>query len=155
MSNSVTPWTAAHQTFLPLTLSWSLLRFTSIDSVMLFKHLILCHPLLLLPSIFLSISLFQRVSSLHQVAKVLELQLQHQSFQWIFSVDILLDWLVWSPYSPRDSQESSPTPQFKSINSSGLSFLYRRFQKPTIIILSLLSTNYLLICKYSDHIVWC
>ena len=34
------------------------------------------------------------------------------------------DWLVWSPFSPRDSQESSPTPQFKSINSSALSFLY-------------------------------
>ena len=61
--------------------------------------------------------LFQWVSSLHQVAEILELQLQHQSFQWIFSVYILLDWLVWSPCSPRDSQESSPTPQFKSINS--------------------------------------
>jgi len=50
-------------------------------------------------------SLFQWVSSLHQVAKVLELQLQHQSFQWIFRVDFLQDWLVWSPCSPRDSQE--------------------------------------------------
>ena len=49
---------------------------------------------------------------------------QHQSFQWIFRTDFLYDWLVGSPYSPRDSQESSPTPQFKSINSSVLSFLY-------------------------------
>ena len=56
--------------------------------------------------------------SLYQVAKVLELQLQHQSFQWIFRTDVLSDWLIWSPCSPRDSQESSPTPQFKSINSS-------------------------------------
>ena len=64
------------------------------------------------------------VSSSHQVAKVLELQLQHQSFQWIFSSDFLEDGLVWSPHSPRDSQESSPTPQFKSINSLVLSFLY-------------------------------
>ena len=61
---------------------------------------------------------------LHQVAKVLELQFQHQSFQWIFRTDFPKDWLVGSPCSPRDSQESSPTPQFKSINSLVLSFLY-------------------------------
>ena len=68
--------------------------------------------------------LFQRVSSSHQVAKVLEFQLQHRSFQWIFRTDFLQDGLVWSPCSPRDSQESSPLPQFKSINSLVLSFLY-------------------------------
>ena len=45
-------------------------------------------------------------------------------FQWIFRVDFLQDWLIWSPYCPRDSQESSPTPQFKSINSLALSLLY-------------------------------
>ena len=67
---------------------------------------------------------FLLVSSLYQMAKVLWPQLQHQSFQWIFRTDYLWDWLVWSPCSPRDSQESSPTPQFKSINSSVLSFLY-------------------------------
>ena len=66
--------------------------------------------------------LFKWVSSSHQVAKVLELQLQHQSFKWIFRTDFLSDLMVWSPCSPRDSQ-SSPTPQFKSINSSTLSFL--------------------------------
>ena len=58
------------------------------------------------------------------VAKVLEFQLQHQSFQWIFRVDFLEDWLVWCPCSPKDSQESSPTPQFKSTNSLVLSLLY-------------------------------
>ena len=58
--------------------------------------------------------LFQWVNSSHEVAKVLEFQLQHQSF----------DGLVGSSCSPRDSQESSPTPQFKSINSSALSFLH-------------------------------
>ena len=58
--------------------------------------------------------LFQWASSSHQVAKVLEFQLQHQSFQWIFRTDFLKDWLIWSPCSPRDSQEFSPTPQFKS-----------------------------------------
>ena len=66
--------------------------------------------------------LFKWDGSLHQVAKVLELQ--RQSFQWIFGTDFLEDWLVWSPCSPRDLQESSPTPQFKSINSSALSFPY-------------------------------
>ena len=68
--------------------------------------------------------LFQWVSSSHQVAKVLEFQFQHQSFQWIFRTDFLYDLLVWSPCSPRDSQESSPTPQFKSISSLVLSCLY-------------------------------
>ena len=68
--------------------------------------------------------LFQWVSPLHQVAKVLEFQLEHQSFHWIFRTDFLEDGLVGSPCSPRDSQESSPTPQFKSINFSVLSFLY-------------------------------
>ena len=69
-------------------------------------------------------SLFQWVSSSHKVARVLEFQLQHQSLQWIFRTDFLQDWLVGSPCSPRDSQESSPTPQFKSINSLMFSFLY-------------------------------
>ena len=54
----------------------------------------------------------------------MEFQLQHQSFQWIFRTDFLQDGLVGSPCSPRDSQESPPTPQFKSINSLALSFLY-------------------------------
>ena len=61
-------------------------------------------------------------SYLNHVAKVLELQ--HQSFQWIFRIDFLYELLVWSPCSPRDFQESSPTPQFKSISSSVLIFLY-------------------------------
>ena len=67
--------------------------------------------------------LFQWVSSSHQVAKVLEFQIQHQSpmntQDWS-----PLGWTGWIPCSPRDSQESSPTPQFKSINSSAFSFLY-------------------------------
>ena len=67
--------------------------------------------------------LFWSVSSSHQVTKVLEFQLQHQCFQWIFRTDFIYDWLVGSPCSTRNSQQSSPTPQFKSINSSMLSFL--------------------------------
>ena len=67
-------------------------------------------------------SLFQGVNSSHEVAKVLEFQPQHQSFQRTPRTDLLYDGLVGSPCSPRDSQESSPTPQFKSINSLALSF---------------------------------
>ena len=68
--------------------------------------------------------LFKWVSSSHEVAKVLEFHLQHQFFQWTLRTDLLQDGLVGPPCSPRDSQESSPTPQFKSINSLALSFLY-------------------------------
>ena len=56
--------------------------------------------------------------------QILEFQLQRQSFRWTPRTDLLYDGLVGSPCSPRDSQESSPTQQFKSINSSVLSFLY-------------------------------
>ena len=58
--------------------------------------------------------LFKWVSSSHQVTKVLEFQLQHQSFQWIFRTDFLQDGLVESPCSPRDSQESSPNHSSKA-----------------------------------------
>ena len=74
-----------HQAHLSSTSSWSLLKFMSIEVVMLSNHFILCCPLL--SSFAFNISqyqgLFQWVSSLHQVAKLLELQLQHQSFQGI------------------------------------------------------------------------
>ena len=69
-------------------------------------------------------SLFQWINSSHEVAKGLEFQLQHHSFQRNPRADLLQNGLVGSPCSPRDSQESSPTPQFKSINSSALSFLH-------------------------------
>ena len=65
-------------------------------------------------------SLCQRVNSSHEVAKVLEFQLRHHSFQRNPRADLLQNGLVGSPCSPRDSQESSPTPQFKSINSLAL-----------------------------------
>ena len=68
--------------------------------------------------------LFQWVNSSHEVAKVLELQLLHHSFQRNPRVDLPQNGLVGSPWSPRDSQESSPTPQFQSIYSLALSFLY-------------------------------
>ena len=85
----VTPWTAAYQASLSINNSQSLLKLMSIESVMPSNHLIFCRPLPLLPSIFLSIRVFLRVNSLHQVAKVLKFQLQHQSSQWIFRTDFL------------------------------------------------------------------
>ena len=69
-------------------------------------------------------SLFQRINSPRQVAKVLEFQLQYQSFQRTPRTDLLQDGLIVPPCSPKDSQESSPTPQFKSINSLALNFLH-------------------------------
>ena len=89
-----------------------------------------CHPTVsssttpfsFCPQSFPASGVFQWISSSYQVAKVLELQ--QQSFQWILRVYFLLDWLVGSPCSPRDSQESSPTPYFESINSSAQTFLW-------------------------------
>ena len=76
------------------------------------------------PQSFLASGSLKWVSSSHQVAKVLEFHLQHQSLQWKPRTDLLWDGLVGSLCSPRDSQKSSPTPQFKSINSWALSFLH-------------------------------
>ena len=77
--------------------------------------------------------LFQWVNSSHEVAKVLEFQLQHHSLLRNPRADRLQNGLVESPCSPRDSQESSPTPQFKSINSSVLSLLQSPTLSPTSI----------------------
>ena len=97
---------------LSITNSWSLPKVMSTESVMPPSH-----PLLSLSSPALNLSqqqgLSQWVSSSHYVAKVSEFQLQHQSFQWTLRTDLLYDGLVGSPCSPRDSQESSPTPQHK------------------------------------------
>ena len=85
-----TPWIAARQASLTITNSWSSLKPMSIGSVMLSSHLILCHPLLLLPPNSSQYQgLFQWVNSSHEVAKVLEFQLQHQSFQWTPKTDVL------------------------------------------------------------------
>ena len=87
---------------------------------MLSNHLILCYPLLLSSSIFCSIRVFS--NELAQVAKVLELQLQHcPSNEYSGLISFRIDWF---DLLPRDSQESSPAPQFESINSLALSLLY-------------------------------
>ena len=83
----VTSWTAAHQAFLSFTDSQNLLKLRPIESVMPSKHLIHYLPHLLLFSQHQG--LFHWVNLSHQVAKKLDLQLQHQSFQWIFRTDFL------------------------------------------------------------------
>ena len=115
LSDSATPWTAACQASLSITNSWSLPKLMFIELVMPSNHLILCRPLLLLPSVFPSIRIFSNESALH---------IRWPKY-WNFSFSISpSNEHSGSPCSPRDSQESSPTPQFKSINSSALSFLY-------------------------------
>ena len=124
MSNSATSWTAARQVSLSITNSQSLLKRTSIKSVMPPNHLILCCPLLPL-SIFPSIRVFSNESVL------LMRWPKYLSFSFSISpsnehsglVSFRMDWLDLLAVQ-RDSQESSPTPQFKSINSSALSFLH-------------------------------
>ena len=120
----VTPWIAARQASLSISDSWNSLRLTSIESVMPSSHLILSSPCPPAPNPSQHQSFFQWVNSSHEVAKVLEFQLQHHSLQRTPRADLLQNGLVGSPCSPRDSQESSPIPQFKSINSSALSLLH-------------------------------
>ena len=111
--------TAAHQASLSITNSQSSPKLMCIESVMPLSHLIICRPLLLLPSIFPSIRVFSNES-------VLRIRWPKDwSFSFIMSpssehpglISFRMDWLDGSPCSPRNSEESSPTPQFKSINS--------------------------------------
>jgi len=108
-----TRWTAARQTPLSFTISQSLLKLMSIESMMPSNHLILCHPLLLLPSLFPSIRIFSNESALHIGgqsigASALASVLPMNSQGWF-----PLRLLIWSPLCPRDSRESFPAPQFK------------------------------------------
>ena len=114
-----TPWTAAQQASLSITKSWSSLKLMSIESVMPSNHLILCCPLLLPPSIFPSITVFSNESILSiRWPKYWSFSFSISPFNEYLGLISFRIGLVGSPCSPRDSQESSPTPQFKSINSS-------------------------------------
>ena len=118
-----TPWTAAHQASLSITNSRSLLKLMSIELMMPSNHLILFHPLLLLSSVFPSIRVFSNESVLcirWPKYWSFSISLSNEYSELIsFRIDFFL-----SLCCPRDSQESSPPPQFKSINSLVLSFLY-------------------------------
>ena len=124
VSDSATPWNAALQASLSITNSWSLLKFMPIKSMMPSSHLILYHPLLLLPPIPPSIRVFPNESTL---------AIRWPKY-WSFSFSInpsnehpglisfRMDWL--DLLAVQRTQESSPTPEFKSINFSALSFLH-------------------------------
>ena len=120
----VTPWITACQASLSITISWSSLKLTSIESVMPSRHLILGRPLLLLPPIPPNIRVFSNESTLRM----------RWLKYWSFSISIIpskeipglisirMDWL--DLLAVQGTQESSPAPQFKSINSAALSFLH-------------------------------
>ena len=124
VSDSATPWTAAHQASLSFTISQSLLKLMSTELVMPSNHLILCHPPFLLPSIFPSIRVFSNESAVHI----------RWSKYWSFSFSISpsseysglisssIDW--FDLFAVQGTLKSLPVPQFKSINSSALSLLY-------------------------------
>ena len=119
-----TPRTVACQASLSFTIFWNLFKLTPFELVMPSSHLILCHPLLLLPSIFPSIRVFSDQSA----------PLIRWPKYWSFSFNISpsnehsgliffrMDWL--DLLAVQGTLKYSPTPQFKSINSSALSFLH-------------------------------
>ena len=121
----VTPWTTAGQAFLSITNSQSLLKLMSIESVVPFNHLILCHPLLILPSIFPSIRVFSNESV------ICIRWLKYWSFSFSTSpsnkcsvlISFRIDWFDLLAIQGT-LKSSSPAPQFKSISSSVLNFLY-------------------------------
>ena len=115
----VTPWAAARQASLSFTISWGLLKFMSIASVMPFNHLILCCPLLLLPSIFPRIRVFSNESALHIRWP------KYWSFSFSISpsnayselISFRISWLDFPKV--QGTQEYSPTPQFKCVFPTG------------------------------------
>ena len=118
----VMPWTAARQASLSISNSQSLFKLKSIESVMPFNHLILCCPFLLLPSIFPSIRVFSNESVLHiRWPKYWSFSFNiSPSNEYIGLISFKMDWLDF--LAVQGTQESSPTPRFKSINSSVFSF---------------------------------
>ena len=118
-----TPWIAAHQASLSIANSWSSPKLMCVESVMPSSHLILCRLLLLLLPIPPSIKVFSNESTLHM----------RWPEYWSFSFSIipsnehpgLISFRMnWLDLAVQGTLESSPTPQFKSINYSALSFLH-------------------------------
>ena len=119
----MTPWTAAHQASLSITNSQSLVKLMSIESVMPSNHLILCHPLLLLPSIFPSIRVSSNESALYiRRPKYWSFSIS-PSNEYSGLISFRIDWLDLHTVQGT-LKESSPTSQFKSMDSLVLSLLY-------------------------------
>ena len=147
------PWTAAYQASLSLTNSQNLLKLMSIELAMPSNHLILCHPLLLLPPIFPSI----RVISNESAPRIR--WPKYWSFSFSISpsseysglISFSIDRLGFSA-CPRDSQESSPTAQFKSSNSSVLS---KKLQWDFWFLWLVLQSSALFHCSYCEGFCVC
>ena len=124
MSDSVSPWTAACQAYLSITNSWSLFKLMSIELVMPSNHLILCHPLLLLPSITAIIRVFSSESVLLiRCPKYWRFSFSISlSSEYSVLISFRMDW--FDLLAVQGTLKSSPTPEVKNINSSVLSFLY-------------------------------
>ena len=128
----VTPWSAECQASLSFTISQRLLKFLSIELVMPSNHLILCHPLLFLSSIFPSTRGFSSELTLYIRWP------EYWSFSFSISpskeysglISFRTDWFDLLAVQPRDSLNSSPAPQFESINSSVLSLLMVQLSHP-------------------------
>ena len=118
-----TPWTVAHQAYLSFTVFWCLLTLMSTETVMPSNHLILCCHFLLLPSVFPSIRVFsnESVFSLagQSIGDSASASVVSMNIQGLFPFG-----LTGPPSCPRNSQESSPAPWFRSTNSLALSLLY-------------------------------
>ena len=114
----VTPWTATHQVSLFPTISWSLPRFMSIESVMPSIHLILCHPFLLLPSVLPSIRVFSsELAVCIRWPKYWSFSIS-PSTEYSRLISLRIDW--FDLLAVQGTRKSSPTPRFKSTNSSSL-----------------------------------
>ena len=120
----VTPWTAAHQASLFFTISWILLKLMSIEPVMPFNNLVLCHPLLLLPSIFPSIKVFSNELALCiRWPKYWNFSFSNRSSnEYSRLIYFRID--CFDLFAVQGTLKSSPTSQFKSISSLALCLLY-------------------------------
>ena len=117
------PWSTALQTSLSFTVSQALFKFMSIESVMSSCHLILCNPLPLLPSIYPSIRVFFFFFPMSWLFTPIGQSIRASASALVPPMNIV-DWLVGSACSPRDTQKSSQAPQFKNMYSSMLSLVY-------------------------------
>ena len=124
-----TPWTSAHQSSLSITNSQNLPKLMSIESVMPSNHLILCHPLFSRLQSFPASESFPWIGSSHQVAKHWRFSFSiRPSNEYSGLISFRMDWL--DLLAVQVTLKSSPTSQFKSINSSALSFFTVQLSHP-------------------------
>ena len=119
-----TPWTAACQASLSITNSHSLLKLISIELVMPSNHLILCHHLLLLPSVFPGIRIFSNEATFASGGQSIGVSASTSVLSMNTQDCSPFGWTGWISLQSKGLSRVFSTPQFKSINSSVLSFLY-------------------------------